>query len=147
MIDFLRKMFPTIYSLTKFKCLIAFTSLNIGQYVYLNCSFVNQVVILSSIFKLTFFLLKPPAISDKIWPGGSGRGTSKGIEKRTCGNSRGQLKKVKFPGVLNFKKNSCGVSMGLQFHLGISNGCHTQFCKISRGESLLSQESDKFKNS
>ena len=42
---------------------------------------------------LTFFLLKPPAISDKIQPGGSGHGTSKGTEKRTCRNSRGQLKK------------------------------------------------------
>ena len=44
-------------------------------------------------FLLTFFLLKPPAISDKIQPGDSGHGTSKGIEKRTCGNSMGQLKK------------------------------------------------------
>ena len=53
MIDFLWKMFLMLYSLNKFKCLIAFTSLNIGQYVYLDCSFVNQVVILSSILKLT----------------------------------------------------------------------------------------------
>ena len=53
MIYFLRKMFLMLYSLRKCKCLIAFTSLTIGQYVYLNCSFVNQVVILSSILKLT----------------------------------------------------------------------------------------------
>ena len=41
-------------------------------------------------------------------------GISRGIEVRTCGNSRGQLKKKwYFQGV--FKKNSYGISLGLCF--------------------------------
>ena len=40
-------------------------------------------------------------------------GISTGIEERACGNSRGQLKEVEFPEVIN--KKLCGISMGLGF--------------------------------
>ena len=54
-----------------------------------------------------------------------------------CRNSRGQLKReVEFPGV--FKKNSCGISMGLVvFDLVLETSKHEarrvtqQFCRIS----------------
>ena len=56
--DFSKKMFHVIfYYLTKFYCLIDFSSWNIGQYVYYNC-------LLTSLWRHTFetnfiFLIKP----------------------------------------------------------------------------------------
>ena len=51
------------YQLSKFHCLIAFTSWDIGQYVYCNC-FVSQVMT-SSILKLTLSFW---TIRFSIWP-------------------------------------------------------------------------------
>ena len=51
------------YYMTKFHCLIAFTSWDVGQYVYCNC-FVNQVMT-SSILKLTLSFW---TIRFSIWP-------------------------------------------------------------------------------
>ena len=61
-----------------------------------------------------------------------------------CRNSRGQLKReVEFPGV--FKKNSCGISMGLVvFDLVLETSKHEeargvtqQFCRISNHCQLI----------
>ena len=56
--------------------------------------------------------------------------------RRLCKNSRGQLKKVEFPGVIKkkFMWNFCGSwFLILEFPRGVA-----QFCRISRYESFLS---------
>ena len=57
-------------------------------------------------------------------------------EERTCGNSRGQLKK-KWNFQWCFRKIHVEFSWVLVSDLGVLKGCHTQFCRISRGESLF----------